>query len=484
MREDSSPNEQAKDKKEVGKKLMDEAEKKADEAGKAGAVRKADEAGKTGGDKKKDKAKKKAERQERRAVRRHRRAWAFFKFLLKRFFIRKFNYSYDSLKDIEGPYLLLSNHNMELDPALVGIAADKQLYFVASEHIMRKGLGTWFLRRYFNPIIHTKGKTGTKSVMAIIKKLKKGHNVCLFAEGNRSFNGLTGEILPSTGKLARAAGASLVTFRIEGGFLTQPRFSTSIRKGQTYGHLVHVYKPEELKAMTDDEMNEAINRDLYEDAYAVQDEKKIAYKGKNLTLGIESTLFYCPSCRAFNTLHSTEDEVRCDACGFTASYDEYGYLNCSDGVTRNMRDWDIEQKAAFEEAYADGTLPAFADTVSVRSIDNDHKAGKQYWIEITASLEGVRVLFLDEGKKNKRRLVIPVHEDDGSTSEMKITKQIPPEDLAGLAIYSRNSMNVILGEKNEQFDIKADTGFNALKYRYLYEAMQKDRNIKSEEPNQ
>ena len=56
--------------------------------------------------------------------------------------------------------------------------------------------------------------------------------------------------------------------------------------------------------------------------------------------------------------------------------------------------------------------------------------------------------------------------------------------LAGLAIYSRNSMNVILGEKNEQFDIKADTGFNALKYRYLYEAMQKDRNIKSEEPNQ
>lgn len=45
----------------------------------------------------------------------------------------KFNYEYDSLKDIEGPYLLLPNHNLELDPALVGLAAGKQIYFVARD---------------------------------------------------------------------------------------------------------------------------------------------------------------------------------------------------------------------------------------------------------------------------------------------------------------------------------------------------------------
>ena len=387
-----------------------------------------------------DKAKKKAERQERRAVRRHRRAWAFFRVLLTRFFIRKFNYSFDSLKDVEGPYLVLANHNMELDPALVGIAADNQLYFVASEHIMRKGLGTWFLRRYFNPIIHTKGKTGTKSVMAIIKKLKKGHNVCLFAEGNRSFNGLTGDILPSTGKLARAAGASLVTFRIEGGFLTQPRFSTSIRKGQTYGHLVHVYKPEELKAMTDDEMNEAINRDLYEDAYAVQDEKRILYKGKKLTLGIESTLFWCPSCRQMQTLKSTSDEVRCSACGFTASYDEYGYLNCSDGVTRNMRDWDREQREFLLSKFRDGTFEGFTDQVIVRIIGADHKAGETMTGELRATTEGVTFA----GKHYKRAYI------------------------SGLAVYSRNYINTLFGPEEKQYDLRGDLGFNALKYYYLY----------------
>ena len=49
----------------------------------------------------------------------------------------KFNYQYDSLKDVEGPYLLVANHNLELDPVLVGEAVGKHIYFVASEHIAR-----------------------------------------------------------------------------------------------------------------------------------------------------------------------------------------------------------------------------------------------------------------------------------------------------------------------------------------------------------
>ena len=414
------------------------------------------------------KAKKKAERQERREVRRHKFAWAFFKLTLTRYFIRKFRYSYDSLKEVEGPYLVLANHNMELDPALVGIAAGRQIYFVASEHIMRKGLGTWFLRTFFRPIIHTKGKTGAKSVMAIIKALKKGHNVCLFAEGNRSFSGVTGEILPATGKLARAAGASLVTFRIEGGYLTQPRFSTSYRKGKTYGHLVHVYKPEELRAMSDNEMNEAINRDLFEDAYAVQDEKMIPYKGKDLTKGIESTLFYCPACHGFNTLSSmsrkeklstgtpgqgsaaladAKDLVRC-ACGFEATYNVYGYLECSDGVTRNMRDWDREQHEALMEAVENGTLPAFRDRVTIRPIDTNHRAGN-----------GTEYLLTVENGN------ITLAEEAGSAAPA--VKPIPLADIAGLAIYSRNHINVIYGADEQQYDVRGDIGFNALKYMYL-----------------
>jgi len=85
----------------------------------------------------------------------------------------KFNYKYDSLSKIEGPYLLLANHNLELDPAFVGVAAKKHLYFVASEHILRKGIGTWLLMTFFKPIIHQKGRQGMNTIKEMLKTLKE-----------------------------------------------------------------------------------------------------------------------------------------------------------------------------------------------------------------------------------------------------------------------------------------------------------------------
>ena len=115
----------------------------------------------------------------------------------------KFNYEYDSLKEIEGPYLLLANHNMELDPVLVGEAVGKQIYFVASEHLMRKGFVTKLLMHFVKPIIHMKGRQGAKTVKQMLRTLQEGHKVCIFPEGNRSFNGVTMDMEASIAKVAK-----------------------------------------------------------------------------------------------------------------------------------------------------------------------------------------------------------------------------------------------------------------------------------------
>lgn len=149
---------------------------------------------------------------------RHKRAYTFLRGLISPFFKRMFNYTYPIVKDIEGPYIVLANHNLELDPVLVAMAFPKQMYFVASEHIMRKGFGTWFLMRYLKPIIRVKGKVEVKTVSEILRTVRGGDNVCIFAEGARSFNGLTRDILASTGKMVRRSGATLITYRLEGGY--------------------------------------------------------------------------------------------------------------------------------------------------------------------------------------------------------------------------------------------------------------------------
>ena len=114
---------------------------------------------------------------------------AFLHMLLAPFFRWKFGYRYDDFSAVPGPYLLLANHNMDLDPALLGVASGQDIRFVASEHVLRKGLGSWFLTCCFDPIVHTKGKLGLKSSMDILRSIRKGERVALFPEGNRSFNG-------------------------------------------------------------------------------------------------------------------------------------------------------------------------------------------------------------------------------------------------------------------------------------------------------
>ncbi|MBQ2031119.1 MAG: 1-acyl-sn-glycerol-3-phosphate acyltransferase [Lachnospiraceae bacterium] len=423
--------------------------------------------------KEREKQRKKQERAARREMRRYRRAFAFFRFVLKPFLRRKFGYRYDDLSKIEGPYLLLANHNTEFDPMFVGLATKKQLFFVASEHIMRKGFGTWFLTRYFHPIIHRKGKDGAKSVFSILKTLRSGSSVALFAEGNRSFDGVTGPIAEATGKMAKAAGVPVVTFRFEGGFLTQPRFSTNVRKGRMYGRLVHVYTKEELAAMSEADINKAIAADLHEDAYEAQARERIAYKGKKkkYAYGLESTLCYCTGCGAFGTLHSDRDTLRCGKCNLTAVYDAFGELTVtggnaepgdadSDKTVTNLRDWVARQRAALRgmirEAGEDEEL--FSDPVTVREIGADHKIVSVRAGTIIAYKNGVR-LATDDGAAEGTAAA----ETTGETVS-EISGGSQTEELRDLAVYSRNFITAYCHESGKQYDIRGDERFNALKY--------------------
>ena len=405
-----------------------------------------------------EKERRKKERAERRALRRYRFAFAFFRLVMKPFAKLKFRFRYDSLKKIKGPYLLLANHNMEMDPILLGIAAGRQAFFVASEHIARKGFGTWFLMRYFHPILHRKGKDGARSVLSILKTLRSGSSVALFPEGNRSFDGVTCPIPEATGKMAKHAGVPLITYRFEGGYLTQPRFSVKLRRGRVTGHLVHVYQPEELRRMTDEEVNAAIAADLREDAYEAQERERIAYKGKKLTRGIESTLYRCPRCGAFGTLVSDDKTVRCD-CGYEASYDVYGYLN-----GESMRDLNAAQREALRQRLAEAVAAQqeeqerqekqgeqqkedfiFRDTVTVRRIGADHEVLWEREGAIAADPGGVYITGGD-GEW------IRVHE---------------------LAVYSRNAIAAHCTDELIAHDIRGSEQFCALKYLHLQEEVQK-----------
>lgn len=279
----------------------------------------------------------------------------FFWWLLKPLttvFVRlKFGYTYDRAGDLPESYIVLSNHVTDYDMLLVAASFKKQMYFVGSEHIARWKLLYIFLRYAFEPILRYKGTLGASTVKDVLKAAREGKSVCLFAEGARCWDGVTRDILPSTGKMIKTARCGLVTYRIEGGYFVSPRWSGKTRRGRLHGAPVRVYTAEELAGMTVDEINAAIVSDLHEDAYERQLAEPRRYKGRNLAEKLENFLFLCPQCGEVDGLRSRGDEVTCSHCGLTFRYTEYGMLEGLDGFStvRELAAWQEEEVARAAE---------------------------------------------------------------------------------------------------------------------------------------
>lgn len=256
----------------------------------------------------------------------HRFVFRVLQIVMGPFLKRKLNYSYEKVKPSSRPYVILANHNTDYDPLLIGLAFPDHMYYVASEHIFRWGFVSKLINFLVAPIPRVKGTTEINTVMNIFKRLKAGANVCMFAEGNRSFSGETGEIPVSTGKLIKKSGVALITFRLDGGYFTSPRWSKTIRRGMMKGRKVKEYSVEELKNMTWEEINTAIKNDLYVDAYEEQKKNPIEYKGKKLAEDLETALYLCPKCSGIATLKSEDDRLFC-SCGMDLKYDSYGYFS-------------------------------------------------------------------------------------------------------------------------------------------------------------
>ncbi|NMB21051.1 MAG: 1-acyl-sn-glycerol-3-phosphate acyltransferase [Firmicutes bacterium] len=377
---------------------------------------------------------------------RHARVYRMLLPLIRPIFRRLFRLESQSALEIQGPYLVYANHNTDLDPVLVQLGLKNHLYFVASEHIFRVGLASRLLVYLFDPISRLKGSTDMGAVREVMRRLRDGKNVCIFAEGNRSFNGLTGFIPPSVGKLAKSCKVPVITYRFEGGYFTTPRWAYTMRKGQMKGYVANVYTVEQLKKMSADEVNAKIQADLFEDAYARQEKERIPFKGKRLAEGLETALFICPSCEQIGTLQSKDSEFFC-TCGLKAEYDVYGYLH--GGPYATITEWDAwQQNKLAEIASALGDEPAFADAnVQLHRIESNHRGERL--------AEGSGPLAMYRDRLVCGRLIFPI------------------DEISDMALYGRG--NIAFTSQGKHYTIGGGRSFCGRKYLELYDQLKVER---------
>ncbi len=254
-----------------------------------------------------------------------------------------YGYTYEKAPEIEGNYLVLANHNSNLDPWLCGLSFRRQMYFLAGENVYRLGFISWIIKKYWAPISKVKGKKDVTAMMKLIRHLKEGHNCSLFPEGNRSFDGKTEQVGTAIGKLVKTSGASLVTFKFEGLYLSTPRWGTFMRRGKSSGKVINVYTKEQLSNMSAEEVTKHINEDIYEDAYATQEKNPVKFKNHKRAETIESILFMCPSCNAVSSITSKKHHFWCKNCNAKAEFTEYGYIE-GDFKFKTTTEWEAWQQ--------------------------------------------------------------------------------------------------------------------------------------------
>lgn len=276
-----------------------------------------------------------------KAILRHKLLLRPVHFCLKSWMKRKFDTQLEQIRPATRPCIVLCNHTSNYDPILLGTQFPELLYFVASDHLFRLGLTSRLLIALAGPIPRLKSSTDVQTAKQILSKLREGGSVGLFAEGNNTFCGVTGEIPESTGKLVKRSGAGLITYRIDGAYFSNPRWGKHCRKGRVTGQVVAEYSPEQLSQLSVEEVNQRIRQDLFVDAYEEQKQTMQPYLGTDLAESLELALYLCPNCGRIDSLRSKGDRFFC-ACGLNLLYSAQGFLQSADGTASpidTVRDW-------------------------------------------------------------------------------------------------------------------------------------------------
>ena len=368
--------------------------------------------------------------------------WTILRSLVYPYVKIKFGYTYEKAKDLPETYIVLSNHTTDFDPIFVGLSFPKFMHFVASEHVARWKFLSTLINFAFAPIWRYKGSVAASTVIDVFKKVKEKKNVALFAEGARTWDGITCPILPSTGKMVKKAHCGLVTYKIVGGYFASPRWSQSnTRKGYVHGAPVNIYTQEQLEAMSVDEINEAINRDLYEDAYERQMQEPKKYTGKDLAKYMENLLFICPKCGKVDTIQTEGNTVKCSECDLSIQYNEYGMLTGNRfNTVKELTDW---QKSEVEKA-------ALADAVYTAS------SGRMITV-----------------KKHEETLVAEGPITLSSKSLICGNTEIPLDQISDMSIHGRRGL--VLTAQKQYYELVPSAEANALKFLWLYEEYTKQK---------
>lgn len=149
--------------------------------------------------------------------------------------IRVFNRHYEPT---EGGVLYICNHQSFLDPILMSFSLRRPMNYMARDSLFRFP-GFRPLIQALNAFPVRRGKADTGALKEAMRRLKRGGQVVVFAEGTRTHDGRIGPFLPGVAMLAQRAAKWIVPVVIDGAYEAWPRTQAL----PSFGRMIVQYAP-------------------------------------------------------------------------------------------------------------------------------------------------------------------------------------------------------------------------------------------------
>ncbi len=340
-------------------------------------------------------------------------------------------------------YFVLMNHQTAFDQFFIGMAFRGPVYYVASEDLFSKGWISSVIRYLVAPIPIKKQVTDVNAVMNCIRVAREGGTIGIAPEGNRTYSGKTEYMSSAIAPLAKKLKLPIALYRIEGGYGVHPRWSDGLRKGKMRGYVSRVIEPEEVAAMSNEELFAEIEKGLYVDEGVADGIFRSAKRAEYL----ERAMYVCPFC-GLSTFESQGNQIECKKCQRKITYGEDKSLT---GVgfefpfqfTTGWYDYQKDYVNALDVTKFTEE-PLYRDRSSLSEVIVYQE--KQLLRE-----DGEIALYGD-------RVVI----DEGAENQMVL----PFADIMAMSVLGKNKLNIYYGD--HVYQLKSHKRFNALKYVNIY----------------
>jgi 1-acyl-sn-glycerol-3-phosphate acyltransferase len=331
----------------------------------------------------------------------------------------------EEIHNMQPPFVLLPNHQGFWDPFLAGVYFKPPVFYITSDAVFRSPLFS-FLLKFLGAIPKTKAQSDLDALKNIFEIKDQGHSIGIFPEGQRNWDGRTLPLIKSTAKLIRMLKIPVITAVFRGGYYSQPRWGTSIRKGELIIDYKILFSGDEVGKMKVSDIHDKLTEALAHDEVNYQKQNLIDFSGGRYAENIEQFLFACPSCGELKGFYSDKDRFVCTSCGKAWRINSVQEIQAEEGEDYfdNIRDWGVWQLEKLIEKLD-------------RDFDSDKVLVEDDGIVFHTGFKSRKLRFLSAGSMRLTSTELTMYSRNG-----KVLKIIPLKNLTGINVQNREVLDM------------------------------------------